>query len=163
MGFTDPAVIEQAYAEFEAAQARLASLDHSGLDVQQLLDLQSRRERSRCAAEAVDHRILAALVAQTTAKEIGGKNWPDVLRIRLHISAKEARRRVRDMEHFAPRTSLTGEVLPPRWEEVARAQAEGAINTEHVEVIANFLELVKIFVYEWRSFSRCRALVGLGS
>ncbi|WP_418002019.1 DUF222 domain-containing protein [Mycobacterium sp. PDNC021] len=43
------------------------------------------------------------------------------------------------MEHLAPRTGLTGEVLPPRWEEAARAQAAGAINTEHLEVIGNFI------------------------
>ncbi|CAM5738467.1 hypothetical protein MAUB1S_01023 [Mycolicibacterium aubagnense] len=139
MGFTDPAVIEQAYADYEADAARIASLDYSRLSVPELLELQSRRERSRCAAEAVDHRILAALVAQTGPKEIGAKNWPDVLRICLHIGAKEARRRVRDMEHLGPRTGLTGEPLPPRWEEAARAQADGAINTDHVDVIANFM------------------------
>ena len=139
MGFTDPAVIEEAYADLEAEHARIADVDYTSLDVPQLLDLQSRRERLRCAAEAVDHRILAALVAQTSPKEIGAKNWADVLRIRLHISGKEARRRVRDMEHLGPRLGLSGEVLPPRWEDVARAQADGAINTEHVNVLANFM------------------------
>ncbi|BBX83371.1 HNH endonuclease signature motif containing protein [Mycolicibacterium aubagnense] len=139
MRFADPAVIEEAYADLEADTTRIADLDYSRLSVPDLLELQSRRERQKCAAEAVDHRILAALVAQTSPKEIGGKNWADVLRIRLHIDAKEARRRVRDMENLGPRLGLTGEVLPPRWEEAARAQADGAINTDHVEVIANFM------------------------
>ena len=88
MGFTDPAVIEEAYAAYEADAARIADLDYSGLSVPELLALQSRRERLKCAAEAVDHRILAALVAQTGPKDIGAKNWSDVLRIRLHISGK---------------------------------------------------------------------------
>ncbi|MCX8560864.1 DUF222 domain-containing protein [Mycolicibacterium mucogenicum] len=139
MGFTDPAVVEEAYADLDADAARIASLDYSGLSVPELLALQSRRERVKCAAEAVDHRILAALVAQTSPKDIGAKNWADALRIRLHIGAKEARRRVRDMEHLGARASLTGEVLPPLWEEAARAQADGAINTEHVEVISHFM------------------------
>jgi hypothetical protein len=139
MGFIDPAVIEEAYADLEADGARIADLDYSGLSVPELLELQSRRERLKCAAEAVDHRILAALVAQTGPKEIGGKNWADVLRIRLHLSAKEARRRVRDMENLGPRTGLTGEVLPPLWEEAARAQADGAINADHVDVIGHFM------------------------
>ncbi|MDX1879861.1 DUF222 domain-containing protein [Mycolicibacterium sp. 141076] len=139
MGFTDPTAIEEAYADLDADAARVAELDYSGLSVPELLALQSRRERLKCAAEAVDHRILAALVAQTGPKDIGAKNWSDVLRIRLHISGKEARRRVRDMEHLAPRASLTGEPLPPRWQEAARAQAAGAINPEHVEVIGNFM------------------------
>ncbi|MUL79121.1 HNH endonuclease signature motif containing protein [Mycolicibacterium sp. CBMA 226] len=139
MGFTDPAVVEEAYADLEADAARIAALDYSRLSVPELLELQSRRERLKCAAEALDHRILAALVAQTGPKDIGAKNWPDVLQTRLHISGMEARRRVRDMEHLGPRTGLTGEVLPPLWEEAARAQADGEINAEHVEVIAHFI------------------------
>ncbi|MUM33121.1 HNH endonuclease, partial [Mycobacterium sp. CBMA361] len=84
MGFADPAVIEEAHADLEADAIRIASLDYSGLSVRELLEVQSRRERLRCAAEAVDHRILAALAAQTTPKEIGAKNLAEVLRIRLH-------------------------------------------------------------------------------
>ena len=53
MGMTDPAAVEEAYAAYEAAQARLAALDYTGLDVRTLLELQSRRETLRCAAEAV--------------------------------------------------------------------------------------------------------------
>ncbi|MUL48751.1 DUF222 domain-containing protein [Mycobacterium sp. CBMA293] len=139
MGFTDPAVIEEAHADLEADAARIASLDYSGLSVRELLEVQSRRERLRCAAEAVDHRILAALAAQTTPKEIGAKNLAEVLRIRLHISAEEARRRVRDMENLGPRSGLTGEVLPPLWEDAARAQSAGAINAEHIGVIGHFM------------------------
>ena len=55
MGFVDPAAVEEAYAAYEAAQARLASLDYTGLDVRTLFALQSRRETLKCAAEAVDH------------------------------------------------------------------------------------------------------------
>ncbi|MUL68339.1 hypothetical protein BOO86_27980 [Mycobacterium sp. CBMA 234] len=139
MGGTDPAVIEEAHADLTTLLARISSLDYTGLGVRELLELQSRRERLRCAAEAVDHRILAALAAQATPKEIGAKSWAEVQRIRLHISAEEARRRVRDMENLGPRTGLTGEPLPPLWEEAARAQAAGAINGEHITVIGHFM------------------------
>ncbi|TXH23072.1 MAG: HNH endonuclease, partial [Mycobacterium sp.] len=44
MGLTDPAVIEEAYAAYVAAAARLAALDYSGLPIKTLLALQSRRE-----------------------------------------------------------------------------------------------------------------------
>ncbi|MUL67926.1 hypothetical protein BOO86_25875 [Mycobacterium sp. CBMA 234] len=138
MGFTDPTVIEEAYADLEKLLCRIAGFDYTGLGVRELLELQSRRERLACAAETVDHQILAALAAQTTPKEIGAKNWADVLRIRLHISGEEARRRIRDTEHLGPRTGLTGEVLPPRWEQAARAQADGAINGDHITAIGNF-------------------------
>ncbi|MDR3662002.1 MAG: HNH endonuclease signature motif containing protein, partial [Mycobacterium sp.] len=135
---SDPATIEQAYADLDALLARIAGFDYTGLSVAELLALQSRRERAACTAAAVDHRILAAAQTQTTAQEIGAKNWVEVLRIRLRISGQEARRRVRDAENLGPRTGLTGQVLPPLWENAARAQADGAINTEHVEVMGHF-------------------------
>ena len=146
MGLTDPAVIEQAYAAYEAAAATIASLDHTGLDVRTLLALQSRRETLRCAAEAVDHQILAAAQTQATAKDIGAKDWPEVLHVRLRISREEARRRVRDCDHLGPRSAITGEPLGPVWELVAAAVAEGAINSEHVQVITAFFAKVPLWV-----------------
>ncbi len=139
MGFADPAAIEEAYAAYAAAHTRLTTLDYNGLSVPELLELQSRRERLACAAQAVDHQILAAVQAQTTPKEIGAKNWAEVLHIRLRVDTTEANRRVRDALHLTPRTGLTGESLPPLWESVAAAQAEGAINAEHVKVIGQFI------------------------
>lgn len=50
MGLTDAAVIEEAYAEYAAAAARIAALDYTGLDVRTLLELMSRRETLKCAA-----------------------------------------------------------------------------------------------------------------
>ncbi|UCZ58486.1 HNH endonuclease signature motif containing protein [Mycolicibacterium phocaicum] len=146
MGLTDPAVIEEAYAAYVAAAARLAALDYSGLPIKTLLALQSRRETLKCAAEAVDHQILAAAQTQATAKEIGAKNWPEVLHIRLRISREEARRRVRDCDHLGPRSAITGEALGPVWELVAAAVAEGAINIEHVAEITAFFAKVPLWV-----------------
>ncbi|UCZ62186.1 HNH endonuclease signature motif containing protein [Mycolicibacterium phocaicum] len=146
MGFVDPAAVEEAYAAYEAAAARLASLDYSGLPIAVLLGLQSRRETLKCAAEAVDHQILAAAQTQATAKDIGAKNWPEVLHIRLRVSREEARRRVRDCDHLGPRSAITGEALGPVWELVAAAVAEGAINIEHVAEIAAFFAKVPLWV-----------------
>jgi len=102
MGLTDPAAVEEAYAAYEAAQARLATLDYSGLPIAALLGLLSRRETLRCTAEAVDHQILTAAQTQATAKEIGAKDWPEVLHVRHRISREEARRRVRDTDNLGP-------------------------------------------------------------
>ena len=146
MGFSDPAAVEEAYAAYEAAAARIAALDHSGLPIKTLLALQSRRETLKCAAEAVDHQILAAAQTQATAKDIGAKDWPEVLHIRHRISRDEARRRVRDTDHLGPRSAITGEPLGPVWELVAAAQAEGAINVEHVAVITAFFTKVPLWV-----------------
>ncbi|OBA87516.1 hypothetical protein A5642_19515 [Mycolicibacterium mucogenicum] len=138
MGLTDPAAVEEAYAAYEAAQARLATLDYSGLPIAALLGLLSRRETLRCTAEAVDHQILTAAQTQATAKEIGAKDWPEVLHVRHRISREEARRRVRDTDNLGPRSAITGEPLGPVWELVAAAVAEGAINAEHIAVITWF-------------------------
>ncbi|BBX87145.1 HNH endonuclease signature motif containing protein [Mycolicibacterium aubagnense] len=146
MGLTDPASVEQAYAAYEAAAAAIASLDYTGLDVRTLLELQSRRETLKCAAEAVDHQILAAAQTQATAKDIGAKDWPEVLHIRHRIGRDEARRRVRDCDHLGPRSAITGEPLGPVWALVAAALAEGAINIEHVAVITNFFAKVPLWV-----------------
>ena len=89
---------------------------------------------------------MAGLQAQSTPKEIGAQSWSDALRIRLHISSDDARRRVRHGVHLGPRTGLTGEALPPLWEEVARAQAAGELNAEHIEVIAHFLGKLPLWI-----------------
>ncbi|MGX9672783.1 DUF222 domain-containing protein [Mycobacterium sp. HM-7] len=157
MGLTDPAVIEQAYAAYEAAAATIASLDHTGLDARTLLELQSRRETVKCAAEAVDHHILAAAQTQATAKDIGAKDWPEVLHIRLRISREEARRRVRDCDHLGPRSAITGEPLGPVWELVAAAQADGVINGEHVQVITWFFQKLPLWAADPVTLLQCEA------
>jgi hypothetical protein len=155
MGLTDPAVIEQAYAAYEAASARIAALDHTGLPIEVLLGLLSRRETLRCAAEAVDHQILAAAQTQATTKEIGAKDWPEVLHVRLRVSREEARRRVRDCDHLGPRSAITGEPLGPVWELVAAALAEGAINSEHVQVITWFFGQVPLWAADPITLAQC--------
>ena len=138
MDIASTLTVDEAYTGLGTALARVASLDYSTLSVPELLALQSHRERLACAAAAVDHHIQAALAAQTTAKEIGAKNWADALRTRDRLSSEEARRRVRHAELLGPRFSLTGEVLPPLRPHVAGAVAEGAINGDHVDVIESF-------------------------
>ena len=135
---TDCATIRTAYAALADALAAVNSLDYTRLPIEVLLELQSQRETLKCSAKAVDHRILAAAQTQATAKDIGAKDWPEVLHVRLRISREEARRRVRDTDNLGPRSAITGEPLGPVWELVAAALAEGAINSEHVQVITWF-------------------------
>ena len=118
--------------------ARLAGFDYTGLAVPELLDLLSRREILARRAPTVDHALLAALQAQTTPREIGAKNWADVLGVRLHISGAEAKRRVQDGADLGPRRSITGEPLPPAREHLAAAQAAGTISGEHIAILNSF-------------------------
>ena len=143
---TDRATILTAYASLQDAVAMVNDLDYSGLSITDLLGLQSLRETLRCAAEATDHQILAAAQTQATAKDIGAKDWPEVLHVRHRISREEARRRVRDADYLGPRSAITGEALGPVWGLVAAAQAEGAINVEHVQVITAFFTKMPLWV-----------------
>jgi len=152
---TDRAAVLTAYAVLEDAVAAVNNLDYTGLDIRTLLELQSRRETLKCASAAVDHEILAAAQTQATAKDIGAKDWPEVLHVRLRISREEARRRVRDCDHLGPRSAITGEPLGPVWELVAAALAEGAINTEHVAVITNFFTKVPLWAADPVTVLQC--------
>ncbi len=116
---TDSATIHTAYAALTDALATVTSHDYTARPIEFLHELQSQRESLTCAAEATDHRILAAAQTQATAKEIGAKDWPEVLHVRLRISREEARRRVRDTDNLGPRSAITGEPLGPVWELVA--------------------------------------------
>lgn len=86
---TDRATILAAYASLQDAVATVNGLDYSGLSIADLLGLQSLRETMKCAAEATDHRILAAAQTQATAKDIGAKDWVEVLHVRHRISRRK--------------------------------------------------------------------------
>ena len=143
---TDRATIEGAYTDLEALCARIAGFDYTGLSVPELLDLLSRREILARRAPTVDHALLAALQTQSTPREIGAKNWADVLGIRLHVSGTEAKRRVQDAADLGPRTSVTGESLPPAREHVAAAQAAGLISGEHIAILNSFAKKLPSWV-----------------
>jgi len=154
---SDRAAVLTAYAALEDAVVAVNNLDYTGLDVRTLLEVQSRRETLKCAAEAVDHQILAAAQTQAAAKDIGAKDWPEVLHVRLRISREEARRRVRDTDNLGPRSAITGEPLGPVWELVAAALGEGAINGEHVQVITWFFGKLPLWAADPVTLAQCEA------
>jgi hypothetical protein len=61
-----------------------------------------------------------------------------VLADMLRISRGEAKRRLRDAEQLAPRTTLTGEQLPPLLPATAKAWEAGLLDVEHLRVIQKF-------------------------
>jgi hypothetical protein len=63
------------------------------------------------------------------------KSWRDVLSATLRISRSEAGRRLADTKQLGPRTALTGQPCEPLLAETAAAQAQGAIGTEHIQLI----------------------------
>ena len=61
-----------------------------------------------------------------------------VLADMLRISRREAKRRLRDGEQLVPRTTLTGQELPPLLPATAKAWEAGLLDVEHLRVIQKF-------------------------
>ncbi|MGJ6124543.1 DUF222 domain-containing protein [Mycolicibacterium sp. Y3] len=135
----DRETVLAAFYALDAAAEQLAGMDFTPFSVAELLELQSRRERQARITACADHRILAALQNQATAREMGGKSWPDILALRLGISQVEAKARVKDAEHLGPRFVIGGDVLEPVLPVCAEALASGAITLEHAGHIRDVL------------------------
>ena len=115
----------------------LSGVDLSALSAEDLIRLAGRceilaRRQSVLAGDiavAVSHRDISAL----------GAAPHKVLADWLRITSTEARRRTTLAEPLTPRTSLTGQPLPPRQPSTAAAWRAGNLDAEHVRVIARFL------------------------
>ncbi|NTY64050.1 HNH endonuclease signature motif containing protein [Mycolicibacterium sphagni] len=116
-----------------AAVDTLAALDFDALDpperfeALELIEIQQRR--------------LTAIAHAGVAKLEQFEGCPPVviaLADVLRISPREARRRIRDAEQLAPRTTLTGEPLPPVLPKTAEAWSDGQLDGEHLRVIQKF-------------------------
>ncbi|MQA79242.1 MAG: DUF222 domain-containing protein [Streptosporangiales bacterium] len=70
------------------------------------------------------------------------------LRDLLRITEPDAAARVRAVERFQPRTTVSGEVLPPLFPRVAAAQVCGVISAGHASVIAEALRKLPAAVDE---------------
>uniref|UniRef100_UPI0027E387C2 DUF222 domain-containing protein n=1 Tax=Mycolicibacterium sphagni TaxID=1786 RepID=UPI0027E387C2 len=90
-------------------------------------------ETARRRQVALSHAVLARLERFAGCPPVGIA-VADVLR----ISPREARRRMRDAEQLAPRTTLTGELLPPLLPETSAAWQAGSLDGEHLRVIQTF-------------------------
>lgn len=132
---SDREAVTAAFDAYDAACERLAELNFTRMSPAELFELQSRREHRTRTTAAADHRILAALQAQSTPKDIGARTWVQILITRLRISEAEAQRRVRDARDLGPRHSMDGQILEPELAACAAALAEGSINSGHVDEI----------------------------
>lgn len=136
---SDREAVLAAFDAYDAACERLAELDFIRLTPAELFDLQSRREHRDRTAAVADHRILAALQAQATPKDIGARTWTQILCTRLRISKDEADRRVADARDLGPRHTMNGDLLEPEMPSCADALAAGTINGDHVHEIRKAL------------------------
>ncbi|MED5815453.1 DUF222 domain-containing protein [Mycolicibacterium sp. 050232] len=142
----DRDAVQAVLAGHRAATASLTAVDFTGFDTAELLALQSAREQLARTEAMIDHRIQAALMAQASPHEIGGKSFKDVLATRMRISGREASRRVAAAAALGPRYAIGGEVLEPLLPACAEALLAGAINTEHITIIRDTVAKAEKYV-----------------
>ncbi|MFV8052349.1 DUF222 domain-containing protein [Mycobacterium sp. 48b] len=142
----DRDALHTALAGHHAATASLVDVDFTRFATAELLALQSQREHHARTEAMIDHRIQAALMAQATPHEIGGKSWKDVLATRMRISGKEASRRVAAAAELGPRYAIGGEVLEPLLPACADALLSGSINPEHITIIRDTVAKAEKYV-----------------
>ncbi|MFN8071583.1 MAG: HNH endonuclease signature motif containing protein [Mycobacterium sp.] len=129
--------VGRAFTAVEAAVEALGALDWDALPVRERLEALDRLEtmRRRSAAVSLD---LVGSVDRSGDAALGGacaKVIADVIR----ISPREARHRLRDAGQLQPRTTLTGDVLPPDLPATAKAWNAGLLDIEHLRTIQGFV------------------------
>jgi Domain of unknown function (DUF222) len=158
--------VDAAVAALHAAHQALAALPAERLTSAQTTAVLDELHTLRCQLPSHDHRLLAHLQTETTAKEMGAKSWRDVLATRWRITPSAAGRRLEDAALLGPRRTLTGQPVAPVLPATAIAQAHGLINAEHVTVIREAMNRIPATVdpntraqmeIDW-----ARAAVGVG-
>ncbi len=129
--------VAEAFTALDAAVQSLGALDWDNLAIRERLEALDRLEtiRRRGAAAALD---LVGSIERSRDPALGGaaaKVIADVIR----ITPTEARRRIRDAGQLHPRTTLTGQNLPPALPATAKAWDAGLLDIDHVRTIQRFL------------------------
>lgn len=134
---TAPAELVAAFDALDAAVASIADLQHQMLDPVVRCRALERLETSSRQQAVVSHDLIAGLAAEDPA-DIGGPAH-QVIADWCRISYTEARRRIRDAAQLAPRTTLTGEQLPPELPATAEQWRRGMLDAQHLRVIQTFV------------------------
>jgi hypothetical protein len=113
--------------------ASLAAVDLETLPPPKRFAVLARLEAARRHQIAIAHAGVARLEQFEGCPPVGIA-LADVLR----ISPREAKRRIRDAEQLAPRTTLAGEPLPAVLPETSTAWNDGQLDGEHLRVIQKF-------------------------
>jgi hypothetical protein len=121
----------------DAAVTAVGDLDFDSIKPAVRLGALERLESSRRQQVAESHDIITGLAKEDPA-HIGGL-LHKVLADWLRISCAEARRRMRNAAQLAPRSTLTGQQLPPELPATAEAWHDGILDGQHLDVIQQFM------------------------
>jgi hypothetical protein len=143
----------------DAAVDALRSADLDGLNPTERFCVLERMETALRRQVAASHAIIHRLEQFEGCPPVHVA-LSDVLR----ISRTEARRRIRDAAQLAPRSTLTGQPLPPELPATAAAWHRGILDPEHLRTIQKFirnspttlrLTLLRIASSCWLSRQHC--------
>ncbi len=112
---------------------QLAGVDLEALDAPERFVVLERLETAQRRQAAV-----ACSVVSRLERFEGCPPLPATLADVLRISKREAKRRLRDAEQLAPRSTLTGQPLPPLLPQTSKAVHAGHLDGEHLAVIQKF-------------------------
>jgi hypothetical protein len=132
-----PAEVSVALDALDAGNAAISGLNFEMLSPTVRLRVLERMEASRRRQIALSHDVIASLCAEEPAA-VGGPIHK-VIADCLRISCAEARRRAKDAEQLSPRTTLTGQGLPPELPATATVWREGGLDAQHLRVIQAFI------------------------
>ncbi|WP_237572550.1 HNH endonuclease signature motif containing protein [Mycolicibacterium lacusdiani] len=132
-----PSLVDAA-AALRAAVADLIAADTDAASAAELLAAMDDVESVRRVLPVTEHRIVNRLSAETNPLDYGATTMSKLVAFRLRISSTEASRRLAEAKDLGPRRTLIGEPLTPVLALTAAAQADGAINAEHLKIIRGF-------------------------
>lgn len=124
----------EALGLLSTAVEALRAVDWGKLGVRESLAGLEELETAIRRQRAVSHRAIHGLDDATVGAPVAA-TVADVLR----ISRAEARRRIRDAAQLAPRTTLTGQPVPPELAATATAWRDGVLDPEHLRTISGFV------------------------
>jgi hypothetical protein len=129
--------VAEALRALDAAVEALGAVDLDALPVAELLGVVEGVETGRRRVTALAGDIACA-VDRRDLTELGGRSFKVVADV-ARLSPSEARRRFRDAAQLSPRTTVTGQPLPPQLPATAKAWDAGVLDPEHLRVIQSFI------------------------
>ena len=129
--------ITAAFDALDAAVTTVGRLDAFMADPSTRLRALERLETIRRRLLVTAHDLVAGLADEDPA-DVGGPVHR-VIADWLRISCADVRRRLRDAEQLRPRTTITGETLPPELPATAQVWRDGLLDPQHLKVIQTFV------------------------
>lgn len=127
-------------ARLSSVVDELQSLSLATLPSDEVLAVLRELETQKRRLAAVDHRLIAEVDQRALSSDLACRDTAVLLRQLLLIDPREAAARVAAAAELGPRRALTGEVLPPIFQQAAEASAVGAISPAQARIVTRTVE-----------------------